>query len=98
MAAAELGLEVDQPVAAVDLRPPQHQRIAAALVEARLARDRQRDSGFARELDLACRKQAAGVGERLDLPVDLSLEIALRVDDLPLRALIVERDEIGVGD
>jgi len=67
-------------------------------VDARLAADGDAVAGRDDQPALALAEQTRGIRERRDLAAELRLELSLGLDDLAFRRLVVDREQIRVGD
>jgi FAD-dependent urate hydroxylase len=98
VAAGDLRPEVEETVPRVDLSPTQREAIRRREVDARLARDRDAEAGSFDEPLFALGKETRGVRERRDASSEMSLELGLRLPDLVPGLLVVESQQVRVGD
>ena len=98
MTSRDLGAEVEQAVAGVDLASTESEAVRRRDVDAGLARHCDVVPRVLDEPHLALAEEARRVRERRDTTPEASLELRLRLGDLVRRALVVEREQVRVGD
>ena len=96
MAAAELGAEVEQAVARVDLPAAKRQPIGVRMVDARLAGDGGAEPGIGDEPAFALPEQAGRIAEGGDAASKTAFELDLRPLDLGSCAVVVDEKQVGV--